>query len=144
MNKKFCIEYVEVERWYNTIPERFYLNDEDDIDERELYKKLNGVVIMHYRYSKEKYDRFTMKYNTEKECDVYRRIKQLFYVIFNTCFKLDYDDISDLISTLSYAIRDTNKDDRSLMLLAGLWYEVEDRIKDMSVCLEDLFEEWEG
>ena len=144
MSKKFCIDYVEIEHWHRTIPERFYLNDVDEVEEREVYRKLNGVIVMPCRHSTKEYDRFTIKYNTEKECDIYKRVKQLFYIIFNECLRIDYDEISDLITTISHAIRETSKDERSLMLLTGLWYEIEEREKDMSVDLEDIIEEWEG
>ena len=143
MSKRFCIDYVEIEHFHRAIPERFYLNDDEEIDERLIYRKLKGVIVMHYRHSSEKYDRFTISYNTEKECDVYKRVRQLFYIIFSACLKVDYDEITDLITTISHAIRETCKDERSLMLLTGLWYEIEDRQKEMGVSLEEIIEEWE-
>ena len=143
MGNRFCIEYVEIEHCHRAIPERFYLNDEEEVDEYEVYRKMNGVIIMNYRYSGEKYDRFVIKYNTDGECDVYRRVKQLFYVIFNACLKIDYDEITGLIETVSYAIGEMCKDERSLRLLTGIWNEIEERQKNMGVCLEEIFEEME-
>ena len=109
---KLYPEYVIVQSFYDDGKAYKFHLPHEDIDEDEILKMMDDVEIFDFRLTGENYATiFEVKMvpGNKDNYEIYKRVKGIFYMLFENCRRLDYAELRYLVSGLVFKMKGNTK-----------------------------------